>query len=785
MKHKRKIISGVLALTSLVSGYVISNNDINIVDAAEKVEQGLYSKLTTSEDGTTRTWDFTSRDSSITKDVDLNGLTDNYIYFTSNSSKKISSKKSSSYLYMYKDYDSTVYLPVPNNSSGSVTFNLKDQSFSAGRYCSLLINGTASTDTSTTRIGGVKGGTATASATFTSSDITTYNGNQYLVYINDGTSDVKPTSISITLTSGSYGASVVATGITNNETNSIINVTPGVDYTLNYSITTATGEATTEKSLWTSSDETIATVNDGVISAVSAGDTTITLTVGSVSYTWNIHIDPVSATSISLDVATKDCLVNDEFTLTPTLEPSNATDEVIWESDDETIATVSDGVVKCISVGNATITARVNESIFATCEVSVSYISSESITLDNSEINVAVNGSQTLNATVTPSNSQDAITWESEDETIATVNNGVVTGISEGETTIKAISGNCQATCVVKVSYKSSDSVSLNTNFLSLRVNEISKLTATILPDDSNDAALFTSSNPSIVSVDESGYVRGLKEGSATITVTAGNVTDTCEVVVASKGTLNYSTNTDTLPTTGSQFVYLNGYSMYYGKAVSKSNTFEGTSYSTGIQVKSISFITESSGKIKAFLTQTGKNKNRDIQLIDENGNVLFSTHLPSTQEAYVYEVNIEKAGLYTLYIKDYDSESDTEGMINLFAISFIETEKEHIISLYQTKTNEDSTKSIRLVGGIDSSIDLYEVESFGFEVDGQMYTTNVALTELNYSDGKVLPSEYECSYFFTYIFDNVTEVSFRSFVTFKDGTTKYSSTETKKITLN
>lgn len=78
----------------------------------------------------------------------------------------------------------------------------------------------------------------------------------------------------------------------------------------------------------------------------------------------------VPATGITLSTDKVTLNVEGTYTLTPTLDPSNTTDTVTWASDNESVATVADGVVTAVAPGKATITATAG-SVSATCEVKV------------------------------------------------------------------------------------------------------------------------------------------------------------------------------------------------------------------------------------------------------------------------------------------------------------------------------------------------------------------------------------------------------------------------------
>jgi len=83
---------------------------------------------------------------------------------------------------------------------------------------------------------------------------------------------------------------------------------------------------------------------------------------------------PVSVTGISLDATEATLMVGKTRSLTATIVPANATNKTVnWTSSDETVATVTDGVVTAVAEGDATITATSaeNSNINATCEVTV------------------------------------------------------------------------------------------------------------------------------------------------------------------------------------------------------------------------------------------------------------------------------------------------------------------------------------------------------------------------------------------------------------------------------
>ena len=95
--------------------------------------------------------------------------------------------------------------------------------------------------------------------------------------------------------------------------------------------------------------------------------------------------------------------------------------------------------------------------------LSISTPAATDITLDMFNAEVKVGNSIKITATLTPSNSESPITWESSDESVATVNNnGLVTGVSAGTSVITAsVPGGIEEECVVTVTANSSSESTL------------------------------------------------------------------------------------------------------------------------------------------------------------------------------------------------------------------------------------------------------------------------------------------------------------------------------------
>lgn len=150
--------------------------------------------------------------------------------------------------------------------------------------------------------------------------------------------------------------------------------------TLQLTATVLPEDATDKSVTWSTSDENVATVDDGLVTAVAPGTATITATTAdgsnlSASCTVTIEPNIVLATSIELDLDNAEMTEGSTTQLTATVLPEDATDKsVAWSTNDETVATVDDsGLVTAVAPGTAIITATTNDGsdLSASCTVTV------------------------------------------------------------------------------------------------------------------------------------------------------------------------------------------------------------------------------------------------------------------------------------------------------------------------------------------------------------------------------------------------------------------------------
>lgn len=262
------------------------------------------------------------------------------------------------------------------------------------------------------------------------------------------------------------------------------------------------------------------------------------------SATLTISPAPVHVTGVTLNKEETSMLVGATETLTATVSPENADNKnITWSTSNASVATVNNGVVTAVGVGTATITVTTEDGSFtASCTVTVTAapVAVTGVTLNKNKTSMLVGGAETLTATVLPANADNkAVTWSTSNARVATVADGVVTAVGTGTATITVTTddGGFTASCTVTVSAVpvAVTGVTLSETKLELPAGTTYTLSAAVQPANAtNQNVTWTSSNPSIATVDALGRVTALTEGTVRITATTadGGFTASCTVTV-------------------------------------------------------------------------------------------------------------------------------------------------------------------------------------------------------------------------------------------------------------
>ena len=407
----------------------------------------------------------------------------------------------------------------------------------------------------------VEGDTLILTATITPSDASyktvTWTSDNEVVATVDSNGKVTAESVgtaTITATAGDKSATCTITvkpiiAVTK------VSITPPDSTKIKYGeaidlVATVEPENATNKNVtWTSSDTTVATVdqNGRVAAQNKAGTATITVTTedGGKTATCDITVeersDVIPVINITLNETNKTINKGNSYQLTATFNPTNATNKIVnWSSSDPEVATVDgEGNVRAVGGGTATITATSaeNAEIKATCEVTV-YVPVTGVKLNKTELRLASGTSYQLIATVEPEDATDNIvTWYTSNTGVIKNldQNGRFTAGTVGKAIVRVYTfwDEFNATCNVTV-YTPVESVSIDNPPTELAVGDTVTLKATINPSGADYKDVSWSSNkPEIISVDSStGRIEAHKEGEATITVTTedGEKTASCTI---------------------------------------------------------------------------------------------------------------------------------------------------------------------------------------------------------------------------------------------------------------
>lgn len=149
------------------------------------------------------------------------------------------------------------------------------------------------------------------------------------------------------------------------------------------------------------------------------------------------------------------------------------------------------------------------------------------ISLNKSTLSLEKGSSEKLTATLTPADASDTVSWSSSNSSVATVAaDGTVTAVANGNAKITATVGNYSASCDVTV-VTSLKSISIKGTTDTIKKGQTTQLQVTYDPEDTTDdkTVTWSSADATIASVDATGLVTALKDGTTTIKATVGSKT--------------------------------------------------------------------------------------------------------------------------------------------------------------------------------------------------------------------------------------------------------------------
>lgn len=290
---------------------------------------------------------------------------------------------------------------------------------------------------------------------------------------------------------------------------------------------------------WTSSDTSVSTVSsNGTVTSVGKGTATITATTSNGLTATSEVVVTIPTSSVSIN-GNKELTMNINTTniLTAVVNPSDTSDTLTWSSSNNEIVNVSNtGLVTAKNAGTATITAiSGSKEDQITIHVVVPVTSFDLVS--NSDIKVLKGTTSTVVTKINPTNATDQkITWKSQNETIASVNeDGIITALKQGNTVITgSLSNGMKVNVNVEVEIIPITSMKIEQKEFALLRNETQTIELVIEPENTTerDQIIWKSSDEDVAVVDEFGKITALKEGVAEITATYKDIEVSTEVKV-------------------------------------------------------------------------------------------------------------------------------------------------------------------------------------------------------------------------------------------------------------
>jgi uncharacterized protein YjdB len=301
----------------------------------------------------------------------------------------------------------------------------------------------------------------------------------------------------------------------------------------------------TSSATWTDANAKLATITaSGMATAVAAGSTTVTATIGALSGTAALTIAaPPAKTLASIAVSPATAAIaagaTGQFTATATYSDgstANVTTSAAWVSSKPAVATISAaGVATALASGSTNITATMSgvSSNTATITVPAPVVTLTSIAVTPPTVTVAAGATEQFAATATYSdgttgNVTTTATWTSSKPTVATVASGLATAIAAGSTTLTATLTGVSGTATLTVTPTLS-SIGVTPNPGAIEIGATQQFIATATYSDNSTKVVTTtatwkSASTSVATVNAAGVATGVAAGSTTVTATFNGV---------------------------------------------------------------------------------------------------------------------------------------------------------------------------------------------------------------------------------------------------------------------
>ena len=308
---------------------------------------------------------------------------------------------------------------------------------------------------------------------------------------------------------------------------------------------------------WLSSDSSVVSIEGSTLKALKAGSATITVQLKeNTEYKATIAVTVtekaptvIEVTGIALAGKKTEVEVGDEFTVSPIITPSNATDKTVtWASSDATVATVDGGKVTALKAGTTEISAtagsKTEKFTLTVNEPVPEIIDPEDIYLDHNKDTLMIGETDKLSFGVDPEEASQEVEWSFSVEGVVAVDeDGTLTALKGGLVTIKVspkdhpeISDSYQLRVYDNIEGMKADYSKV------MQASSLQKIKLTIDTQREDGSSIvtmstvtYTSTDTEVLTVDEKGTVTAVAPGTAKIIIEAqdtGKFTVECEITV-------------------------------------------------------------------------------------------------------------------------------------------------------------------------------------------------------------------------------------------------------------
>ena len=431
---------------------------------------------------------------------------------------------------------------------------------------------------------------------------------------------------------------------------------------------------------WESSNASVATVSSsGLVTGISVGSATLTVRfIDNVGWkdalgTVMLRVSDQKVSSVAINPQTINLGIGQSSQILAVSKDTNGDTitglSIAWASSNVAVATVSStGLVTGVSKGESTIIASVG-GVSASGSVLVTDVSASSIEITPNKGTLSIGQSSQLSARLKDAQGNIVagrdVSWSSSDTAIVTVSNaGMLTAISDGESTITASVEGVSGFATVTVSGAPVASISVSAQSASISVGQTQQLTASVSDAGGNilnDRIMsWTTSNEASATVSNAGLVTGIALGSSTITGTSEGKSATVVVEVSVSPVSSVSVTPQSVKLSAGQTQQLSetvtdkdgnvlsGFVIIWSSTNSASVTVSNTGLITGIAPGSSSITATIEGKIatasvnvaKAAVSSIGLKPNLSVVRIDENQQVIATVKSTSGGELLGVRLN-------------------------------------------------------------------------------------------------------------------------------------------------